>query len=278
MEESRSVHALANKPNPRISVVMAVHNGQDWLAQALRCIKAQTLTDFEFLIIDDGSVDRSSDFLRAAAEEDPRIIVHTLPVNGGLTAALRLGIAKAKGDFIARQDVDDFSSPDRLERCLAAAGPRRLLLSAWLIDMQGQVIREPVASKLLSRLPLPAAARVLRYVNLAAHGSFFFSREHYERIGGYRSSFPFAQDYDLLLRWMDSGEIAVIPAPLYTVRLHKESVSAKKKSRQYECARAASFLAWQRRKWGKEMSEGALGASCLHESLFRLANDRRYRL
>ncbi len=101
-------------PN-RVSVVMAVHNGEKYLRQAVESILAQTFMDFEFIIVNDGSNDSTDSILGEFASRDKRIIIVQNGKNIGLTRSLNRGLELAHGQLIARMDVDDISFPQRLE-------------------------------------------------------------------------------------------------------------------------------------------------------------------
>jgi glycosyltransferase involved in cell wall biosynthesis len=98
---------------PRVSVVSTVYNGEPYFDRAIPGILAQTFDDFEFILVDDGSSDRSLDKLHEVAGRDPRVRVFA-PGRLGAAAAYNYGVAQAQGEFIARQDFDDRSYPDRL--------------------------------------------------------------------------------------------------------------------------------------------------------------------
>jgi glycosyltransferase involved in cell wall biosynthesis len=98
---------------PRVSVVTSVYNGEPYFDRAIPGILAQTFEDFEFILVDDGSTDRSLDELRSLAERDNRVRIFA-PGRLGAAAAYNYGVAQARGDYIARQDFDDRSYPDRL--------------------------------------------------------------------------------------------------------------------------------------------------------------------
>ena len=93
---------------------MSVYNGAKFLDEAIDSILTQTFTDFEFIVIDDASSDDSLHIINSY--KDARIIVLQNTKNIGLTKSLNLGIAKAKGKYIARMDADDISMPKRLEK------------------------------------------------------------------------------------------------------------------------------------------------------------------
>jgi len=112
---------------PKVTVLMSLYNEERSVAHAIQSILAQTYTDFEFLIIDDGSTDGSKAVVDSF--DDPRIRLVSRP-NKGLTPSLNEGIGLAHGAYIARQDADDVSMPTRLEREVALLDRRRLPLSS----------------------------------------------------------------------------------------------------------------------------------------------------
>ncbi len=128
------------KNSPKISVVMAVYNGENFLIDSVDSILTQTFRDFEFIIIDDGSTDRTPFLIESL--KDPRIRKFRHG-NRGLTKSLNRGISHAKSEIIARQDVDDRSLPERLERQLQAleSDPTLGLIGTSLIRFDGSTLR-----------------------------------------------------------------------------------------------------------------------------------------
>ncbi len=98
-----------------ISVIMSVYNAEKYLDEAIQSILDQTYQDFEFIIINDGSTDKSLEIMEKYKNQDDRIVLMTRK-NKGLVASLNEGIEKAKGKYIARMDADDISLPQRFEK------------------------------------------------------------------------------------------------------------------------------------------------------------------
>ena len=98
---------------PKVTVLMSVYNGEKHLREAIDSILNQTFGDFEFLIINDGSTDRTADILQSY--QDSRIKIIHNEKNIGLTKSLNKGLKLAKGEYLARMDADDISYPNRLE-------------------------------------------------------------------------------------------------------------------------------------------------------------------
>src|SRR5687768_13613622 len=99
---------------PAVTVLMPVYNAERFVAQTVDTVLAQTFTDFEFLVINDGSTDRSERILAGYANRDSRIRLITRP-NTGYVVALNEGLDLARGAFVARIDADDLADPRRLE-------------------------------------------------------------------------------------------------------------------------------------------------------------------
>ena len=241
-------------PHPTVSVVMSVYNGEALLEEAIGSILDQEFSNFEFIIIDDASSDRSPEIIRSCSEKDDRIRVFTNQENLGLTRSLNRGLEMARGEFIARQDADDISLSDRLKKqheclsknpglCLAAS-------AASIIDSQGNEIFPRPYSPDFKRI-----RSFLKRQNIIVHGSAFFRRTRILELGGYREHFIYAQDYDLWLRIMERCRITILPRRLYRIRISLDNLSMKKSLLQEEYARIARRFYHQRQKTGEDQYE-----------------------
>ena len=231
---------------PTISVLMSVYNGEKYLAEAVESILDQTLADFEFIIIDDGSKDGSLAMLQKYAARDPRIRLTSQP-NQGLTRTLNEALAQARGEFIARMDSDDVARPDRFENQVRflREHPEVVCTGGYfeLIDGEG---------RLLTWLKPPIDDAEIQRRALAGHGSIchptaMIRREALRRINGYDTDFKTAQDLDLWLRLGEVGKLANVPVSVLRFRLHESSVSESKRHEQRQSARMACERAWKRR-------------------------------
>jgi glycosyltransferase involved in cell wall biosynthesis len=219
--------------NPTVSVLMPVYNSEQFLAQAIDSVLAQTWTDFEFIIVDDGSTDQTGAILQAYAARDRRIVLQRHGRNLGLTRALNAGLAVARGRFVARHDADDLSLPQRLERqvrCLDDRPEVGLLATAiTLIDDRGQVLRDRYFD---THLTNEALQRQLLNNICIGHGSVVMRRECLDRVGGYDPALEPSEDHDLWLRLAEITQLASLPEPLYAYRQHPASVSHRRHSEQ----------------------------------------------
>ncbi len=230
---------------PKVSVVMSVYNGGRYVQQAVRSILGQTLSDFEFIIVNDGSSDNTLDILLSF--DDPRIVIINNEENIGITKSLNRGIFRASGDYIARQDADDFSLPNRLE--LQAAfldgNPEFGLVGScgYWIDAEGALLREwhPTNDAIMIQ-------KLLLSVIPFMHGTFMFRRFILDDLGGgYDERYPVAQDCDLLLRVSDRWEVTNLPEILYVHRRHKDTLTTRRSMDQKHYERKSQYEAVSRR-------------------------------
>ena len=223
---------------PTISVVMSVYNGEQYLEDAINSMLCQTATDFEFIVIDDGSTDGTANLLQQFRAGDDRIQVVNHQ-NVGLTASLNIGVRQARGEFIARMDSDDRSDPRRLEAQLAYLRSHSdcvaLGSSLRLIDPDGDSLGD-------SQPPIhhgEIVESLYRGIGSLPHPSVLMRRKAFERVGGYRESFRYAQDLDLWLRLAEIGQLANLTEPLLHYRLHLNSITNENRREQLACAQRA---------------------------------------
>jgi glycosyltransferase involved in cell wall biosynthesis len=206
---------------------MGVYNTGRYVRAAIDSVLNQQGVDFEFIIVDDGSTDCSPDILAEASARDARVRVIT-QANAGLTQALIRGCAAARGRYIARQDGDDLSLPDRLraQAELLDSDPTLAFVSCW-----SEVIGPEDEPLITHRRPATASAATDLLIHGRSgppgHGSVMFRRDAYERVGGYRAVFYYAQDSDLWLRLANIGRLNYVPRVLYRYRISAESMSGQ---------------------------------------------------
>jgi glycosyltransferase involved in cell wall biosynthesis len=219
--------------SPRISIIMPVWNGEKFLAAAVDSLLAQTFTDFELLVIDDGSTDRTPEILRAYT--DPRLRVLRLD-HGGIVVALNHGLSQAGADWVARLDADDISLPRRLELQWQAVNRRpRLVLCHTAVTCFG----EGSVSVGEARLPRSRSFMALRlcYQCPIVHGTVLFKKTVALAVGGYLPEERHAEDFSLWGRLLEQGEFIALPEKLVRLRLHVQSVSRQNLEAQQTLAR-----------------------------------------
>ena len=244
---------------PAVTVLMAVHNAAQFLTEAIDSVLRQTFEDFEFLVVDDGSTDATAELLSACT--DPRLRVVGLARNGGLAAALNIGVANARSELLARMDGDDISEPQRLERQVTfmREHPEVLLLGTGFVRMDA--VGRPV-----ERVQYPTDDAVLQERlltgNQFCHPSVMMRTPVVRLLGGYRAlAGGAAQDYDLWLRIAERGRVANLPEMLVKYRMHESQTSVSKLVRQRQAAHLYKTLALQRRAGLDEDIDAAQRAS-----------------
>lgn len=223
-------------PVPRVTVLLAVCNGEPYLGDAIRSVLGQTFRDFELLVVDDASSDGSPDTL--AAFRDPRLRVVRHEENLGLTRSLNHGLALTESEYVARLDADDLSFPDRLERQVAFLDAHP---EVGVVGAQGIPIG--VRGRRLSRVawwhrewrrPCDGAAFdwYRMFDTPFIHSSVMFRRALVrDELGGYDESFLMSQDAELWMRAARRTRLANLDAPLVAMRIWPSSLTADPRRR-----------------------------------------------
>jgi glycosyltransferase involved in cell wall biosynthesis len=205
--------------NPLISVVMPVHNALPFLGESIRSILEQTLSDFEFVILDDASTDGSAEVLREWSRRDKRIHLHESKQRLGLSGSSNAVVLKARAPIVARMDADDISHPDRLRmQWNVIDGRPDVAVIGTLcngIDASGREVRPRDRWRLVRRsayIPFP-------------HGSAMFRREVFDQVGGYDEAATGGEDQDLFSRMAARGRVLTLPDILYSYRYHSSNAT-----------------------------------------------------
>ena len=198
-----SCAAIGNEQVVVVSVVMAVFNEVKKIAAAIDSIIDQSFTDWELIVIDDGSLDSTAEVIQRYIKEEPRIRLIENKKNLGLAASLNRGVAAAQGCFIARMDGDDVCYPERLQKqveylqlhpniAVVGANARMVSTDGRQIGMTNMPVSPDEIKRLIIKL------------NPLIHPLVMFRKSFFEDIGGYDSDLRRKQDYDLWLRGVDS--------------------------------------------------------------------------
>jgi glycosyltransferase involved in cell wall biosynthesis len=221
-----------------ISVITSVYNHLPYVGEAIESILGQTYGDFEFIIIDDASTEPVWDLVQDYARRDCRIRPVRNSRNLGLAESLNVGLDLSQGDFIARQDSDDRSHPERFANQLRAFDAGVGLVTCWAlpIDQGGEVIggggyerRCHVASD--------EAARIVRgqQKNAVIEPSMMYSRAAFEKIGYHDVAVGWLESYNYVLRILQFFELAVVQEVLY---FRRRGTTTNKRTTSEELARA----------------------------------------
>jgi len=207
---------------PLISIVMPVWNGEKYLREAIDSILSQTLTDFEFIIVDDGSTDNTVSIIRTYS--DPRIRLFCLP-HAGIVQALNFGCTQAQTAWLARQDADDISDPRRLEsqwNCLQRNPNAILCYCNFTRFSNSQTLPRAHAPKTQPMITLLACFKCP-----ISHETYLFSKRSFEQVGGYHEDERHAEDFGLLGRMLATGPFVCLNRDMLRVRIHPDSINQK---------------------------------------------------
>jgi glycosyltransferase involved in cell wall biosynthesis len=218
---------------PAVSVLMAVYNGEATVAAALESILGQTMVDWECVVVDDGSTDGSAAVVASFAAREPRVRLVRNAANIGLTASLIAGLGHCQGSYIARQDADDVSLPERLAWQRDLIEREQLDLVVGLaVTSEGRVIPSR-----LHRVFNQAGTLLLG--NYLVHGTYFARRELFHEIS-YVPHFRLAQDYRFLLECLQRGKrVGVLARPVYRLNTRGARLSIHSADKQRSFARLA---------------------------------------
>jgi glycosyltransferase involved in cell wall biosynthesis len=201
---------------------MAVYNGESYVKETIHSILSQTVSDFEYIIIDDASTDNSVDFIQAF--QDPRIRLIRNQTNLRLVATRNIGLSAARGKYVALIDHDDLAMPNRFEEQLKVleADPSLILTGSWAqnIDAHGKPLPLRV---LYSDTPEQSRIRLL-FRNQFVNSTLMFRRLDCQDIR-YRPEFPLSEDYDFIVQLSTFGRVSIIQKILVKYRIHNANYS-----------------------------------------------------
>lgn len=230
---------------PRVTVLLAVHNGEPFVREAIGSVLDQTFTDFELLVVDDASTDATVEIVTGFADERVRVLRNER--NLGQVPSLNRGLLEARGEYVARLDADDVCRPTRLERQTAVLDrePRVGLVGTWMdaIDARGRLLGR-LQKTLDDYVDFLYHTLIMRvYVS---HPSAMYRRDPVLRIGGYDETTGPAEDKDLWRKLaLERFEARIVPEPLVLYRLHDQQLSQTQAAYQWQVDGASQdrFLA-----------------------------------
>ena len=217
---------------PLVSIVMPVFNGEKWLAEAIESILAQTFTDFELIIVDDGSRDRSAEIIRAYEKRDGRIRFFQLECNSGTAVARNHAVAVSIGTYITFLDCDDVCLPERLQKQvdvlqskpeIGGVGTHAKVVDA---DLQKYYDLTPPMHHALILLSQFIEGKPF------VHASLMLRRDLILDVGGFDQRMGYAADSDMVIRLMGRTRFTNITERLYIYRRHEDSLSSQRNAKR----------------------------------------------
>ena len=210
---------------PRVSVFIPVYNREHYIPVAVNSMLAQSFTDFELIVVDDGSTDRTLEVL--SRYSDPRLRIARNPSNLGIPATRNHGLELARGEFIALLDSDDHSYPERLARQVAwlDAHPDIVQIGSWcsFMDADGRMLDK------VRRQPLdPDEIRAHLLFHCPIINRTVMARTAALKAIGYDTAFPRCQDYEMHCRLIEAGQrLANLPELLVCGREHPGRITGQ---------------------------------------------------
>ncbi|MDI6733464.1 MAG: glycosyltransferase family 2 protein [Planctomycetota bacterium] len=235
---------------PKVSVIMSVYNTEKFLKEAVDSILTQTFKDFEFIIINDGSTDKTQKIIESY--NDNRIIILNNNQNIGASASRNKGLEIARSEYIARMDADDISLPDRLTKQVEFLDKYK---NIGYVSNFFFYTREDGSKINIVEVPTTNEEIQKASVNSSFSfndGSSMFRKTCQKEVGLYRPEFKTFEDYDFGLRFSEKFEMAIIPEPLYKRRIHLNSLSMSRWREGQKLVKLIQDLAKERRNYGKD--------------------------
>lgn len=216
---------------PRVSVLMPAYNSEKYIAEAIESVLNQTFSDFEFIIINDGSTDGTSQIVKEYAKQDKRIKFVNHSKNKGIVGVLNEGLDLATGEYIARMDSDDISLPTRFEKQIDYMDkhPECGVLGTWfqIFGNINGVVKHPERIKLLNLLVNEHVGHPTVMLRKSVIDKYDFR---------YNWDYRCAEDFELWSRMVLVTEIHNLPEVLLRYRWAETNISVVRSTEQQKLA------------------------------------------
>ena len=241
---------------PLVTVLMTCFNAELTIKESVMSIVNQDFTDWELLLVDNKSDDRSIDQIRFLQDDRIRIVVP--PIHLERTAALNFGIKNCRGRYVAILDADDISEPSRLSNQVAMLNVDHELVGVGtffsVIDQEGKEITRTS----FDNNPL-AISRQMSHNLLLVHSSMMFRSESCSKVNAYRSEYKYAADFALWLDLLQIGKLGAVPKYLTKIRMSPNSLTHDKTYKRYVITEALRLYVKSQRLVGLRFIDRMLG-------------------
>ena len=223
---------------------MPVYNAKRYLRESIDSVLRQDFENYEFIIINDGSIDESQHIINLYAKLDNRIVALEQQ-NRGLVDTLNRGVSVARGRYIARIDADDPWMEGKLtaQISMLEANPSIVLIGGGfeVIDENGYYIQT---------IPVPSQTRdIMRTMllrNPFGHAGVVFRKDAFNKAGGYSNKYGPTEDYDMWIKLANLGMVVNLPYPVYRYRINRLGISQQSSERQAKETKAHSSRLWDK--------------------------------
>lgn len=231
------------KDKPFVSIILPVFNAEKYIAAAIFSVLAQDYENFELIVINDGSTDKTLSIVKRIATKDSRIKVYSQK-NQGFVYSVNRGFSLAKHNLIARIDADDEWMPHKLQQQVEVmiANPKAVLVggSCELITPDNLHI-----ASIFKQTRNQDIKRAMTITNDIVQAAALFRKDIVEKLGGFNQDYFPAEDYDLISRMMHEGDFILLPAPIYRYRIGHDSISFSGNEKQNDLIRQIADRNWQ---------------------------------
>jgi len=210
--------------NPKVSVLMPAYNAEKYVGEAIKSILNQTFRDFEFIIIDDCSTDKTWEIIQEHAKKDNRIIIFKNEKNLKLSLSLNKGINFCNSKYVARMDADDWSYPDRLEKQFNfMENNPEIGISGGAMNVCDELLNIK-STRRYNLSDIEIRKKIFRYSPFS-HPLVIFKREVFNKVGSYDTNFNPAEDYELYFRVGEFYKFGNLEDILLKYRVVKKSMT-----------------------------------------------------
>lgn len=260
--------------NPKISIILPTYNGEKYIKWAIESVISQSFSDWELIVIDDGSNDNTESIVKEYAGKDQRVIYFKNEVNLEIQKSLNKGLKEAKGEYIARIDDDDeWIDKDKLKKQVefldnnpdyALVGTGAVVVNKEGVEMFRYLLPETdqeIRNKLLMK-------------NCFIHSSVLFRKDVVLKLGGYSEDIEvkYIEDYDLWLKLGIIGKLANLPVWGISFMMREGSITSKNKLEQFR--KNLVLIKKFKNKYPRYLQSIILGYSRLYS--YRLFNSIPY--
>ena len=218
---------------PEISLIMSVYNGEDYLSEAIESVLNQTFTDFELIVINDCSTDKTEEILKGFEKLDERVKVHTNEVNLRLPSSLNKAISYAQGKYIARMDADDICLPERLEKQynFMENNPKVALSSCRFMTLKNGLVSSGGCG---GKSDNESVKALLLVTNPILHPGIIAKTDAIRSLG-YDKNFTCTEDMELWTRFVMAGyDVEIMSEYLMIYRLHDKQITETTLEKQHK--------------------------------------------
>ena len=250
-------------PNPKVSVIIPNYNYSRYISEAINSVLAQTVTDIELIVVDDGSTDGSKEILESYGTRIRAIFQQ----NQGVAAARNHGVRSSRGEYIAFLDADDFWFPEKIAKQIEvlAGDPELGLVHVGLVEIDGGGNRLAEKSDGMVGWVADDLLRLERSVILGGGSGFMVTREAFDAVGGFDCRLSTSADWDLFYQIGSRYQVGFVPDILLAYRIHGSNMHADIRAMEHD-----TLIGWGKAFDPAGAVPAALSKTKIYANLYRV--------